>query len=190
MTTRQTPSAQKYHKIMLNCWAVEHCKGEKALIKLCFCFSFHLSCGFHHLSLLLSCSVGVCFVFPVQSSRSSLCHSWSLRSTERGSSPLFPLARFCPTFPPSKSAFPQCSSMKSTSGRLALRCPRPQAPSGMERPTDTHSDMNPNTVFDMCTWWMQSRLSRFGSWSEVFSVHSDITRANRPSDSFTERLVD
>lgn len=85
----------------------------------------------------LSCSLGVCFVFPVRSSRSSLCHSWSLRSTERKSSPLLPLARFCPTFLLSKSAFPQCSSMKSTSGRSALRCPRPQAPSGEK--TDTHT---------------------------------------------------
>lgn len=30
--------------------------------------------------------------------------------------------------------------MKSTSGLLALRCPRPQAPSGTERPSDTPTD--------------------------------------------------
>lgn len=86
-------------------------------------------------SLLLfpSCFLGVSFVFPVQSSRSSLRRSWSPRSTERGSSHSFHPGHCCRTYPLSKSAFPQCSSMKSTSGRLVLLCPPPQAPSGEER---------------------------------------------------------
>lgn len=85
------------------------------------------------LPLFPSCFPGVCFVFPVQSSRSSLRHSWSPRSTERGSSRSFHPGHFCRTYPLSKSAFPQCSSMKSTSGRLGLLCPPPQAPSGEKR---------------------------------------------------------
>lgn len=125
---------------MLSCWALYKREETNHPLSL-----FAFSCVYH-LSCLLSCLLGVCFVFPVRSSRSSLCHSWSLRSTERRSSPLFPLAHFCPTFPPSKSAFPQCSSMKSTSGRLVLRCPRPRARSGKQRPTDTHHDMNANTA--------------------------------------------
>lgn len=122
---------------------------------------------------LLPRSPGVCFVFPARSSRSSSCHSWRPRGAERKkSSPLLPLASYCPTFPLSKSAFPRCSSMKSTSGRLALRCPRPQAPSGEQ----THSDMNASRCVSS---WMQTHhvtytlhqcRSRFGGKSLSFIV--------------------
>lgn len=141
---------------MLYCFTVEHFKGEKALINLRLCFSSSV------LPPAVLSSPGVCFVFPARSSRSSSCPSWSPRSTERGSSPLFPLAHFCPTFPPSKSAFPQRSSMKNTSGHLARRCPRPQAQSGMERPTDTHDGMKPNTSNKIHTIKTENRPWRFG----------------------------
>lgn len=122
---------------MLSCWALYRRGGTNQTSLWLFSSGLWLPP-----SLLLSCSPDVCFVFPVRLSRSSLCHSWSPRITERGSSPLFPLGHFCPTFLPSKSAFPQCSSTKSTSGHLAPRCPRPQALSGKERPTDIHNDLN------------------------------------------------
>lgn len=85
------------------------------------------------LPLFSSCFLGVCFDFPVQSSRSSLRHSWSPKSTERGSSRCFHLGHFCHTYPLSKLAFPQCNSMKSTSGHLVLLCHPPQAPLGETR---------------------------------------------------------
>lgn len=104
------------------------------------CVARHAVCGRRFMNqtvslfllLLYSALLGVCFVFPVPSSRSSLCRCWSRRSTKRRSSPLFPHGRSCPTSPPSKSAFPPCSSTKSTSGRSARHCPHRQAPSGKE----------------------------------------------------------
>lgn len=119
------------HRLLrcLKCWP---------LFLFCFLFLFSHN-GVHHLRLSPPPSPGVCFVFPVPSSKSSLCHSWRQRSRGSESFLLLPVDLFSPKFPLLKSAFPPCSSMKNTSGRLIPPCLHPLAPSGERKHTDTHT---------------------------------------------------